>query len=80
MFTVRVLRQIFRVVPGAEPGAGTAELNSLKYVVSTDDASRLVVVSPKTTEAPASPGLPFQICRVPAVNGDGVAGEPVRYP
>ena len=30
VFTVAVLRHIFRVVPGATPGAGTAELEMRK--------------------------------------------------
>jgi len=54
-------------------------LKILKMLVSVDDASLFVVVSPKTTVLPTSPGLPFQIWSVNAVKGV-VAPAPVRYP
>jgi len=77
--TVAVFFQILLVVPEATPGGGATVLKILKMLVSVDDASLFVVVSPKTTVLPTSPGLPFQIWSVNAVKGV-VAPAPVRYP
>jgi len=73
-----VFAQIFRVVPGAVPGGGATVLKMRNSVESTEEVRRFVVVFPNTTVLPASPGRPFQICSVYAVNGDGDAGPPVR--
>jgi len=79
VFIVTVFDQILRVVPGAVPGGGATVLNIRNRPESVDDASLLVVVSPNTTVAPASPGRPFQIRSVIPENGDGEAAEPVWY-
>ena len=58
-------------------------LNARNSVASVDETKRFVVVSPKAMVVqPAAPGtVPTvhgpQICTVPCVNGDGVAGAPV---
>ena len=76
---VKVFLQIVRVVPGVDPGGGATVLKIRKKVEFTDDARRLVVVSPNITVAPTSPGRPFQIRSVAAVNGDVAADAPVWY-
>ncbi len=74
---LRVFLQIVRVVPGAAPGGGATVLKMRKEFELVDDARRFVVVLPKITVAPASPGRPFQIRKVAAVNGEVTADPPV---
>src|SRR5262245_9277703 len=63
-WTLITLRQLRRLVSGADPPDGATELAVRKIRVSMESTSRLVVVSPNTTTLPASLGEPLQIRRL----------------